>query len=285
MIIQVTFHRFGVNLLYKVINFNKLNKMGKFSNKTIFITGAGGGIGKAIALAFAKKGANIALVDVKKEYVDSLVEEVQALGSKALALAVDVTDYQSVRDAVSETVAFFGTLDIAVNNAGVVGIGSIEEIDEQEWDRVLSVNAKGVFICTKAVLEVMKPQKSGAIINTASIAGKMGMAHLSHYVASKFAVIGFTNSIAKEVAETGITVNAICPGIIGTGMWLGEGGIADRWKQPGETEAQSWERNKKSLIPQGTDQTAEDIADAVLFIASAPHITGQAIAVDGGMTM
>ncbi len=108
-----------------------------------------------------------------------------------------------------------------------LGIGSIEEIDEQEWDRVLSVNAKGVFICTKAVLEVMKPQKSGAIINTASIAGKMGMAHLSHYVASKFAVIGFTNSIAKEVAETGITVNAICPGIIGTGMWRGEGGIGE----------------------------------------------------------
>ncbi|MFH6968856.1 SDR family NAD(P)-dependent oxidoreductase [Flavobacterium johnsoniae] len=259
--------------------------MEKFTDKTVFITGAGGGIGKAIALAFAKKGANIALVDVKKEYVDSLAEEIQSLGSKALALAVDVTDYQSVKDAVGKTVATFGTLDIAVNNAGVVGIGSIEEIDGQEWDRVLSVNAKGVFICTKAVLEAMKPQKSGAIINTASIAGKIGMAHLSHYVASKFAVIGFTNSIAKEVAETGITVNAICPGIIGTGMWRGEGGIADRWKQPGETEAQSWERNKKSLIPQGTDQSAEDIADAVLFIASAPHITGQAIAVDGGMTM
>jgi meso-butanediol dehydrogenase/(S,S)-butanediol dehydrogenase/diacetyl reductase len=259
--------------------------MGKFRNKTVFITGAGGGIGKAIALAFAERGANIALLDVKKEYVESVAEEVRSLGSEVLALDVDVTDYRSVKNAVAETIATFGTLDVAVNNAGVVGIGSIEEIDEQEWDRVLSVNAKGVFICTKAVLEVMKPQKSGAIINTASIAGKMGMPHLSHYVASKFAVIGFTNSIAKEVAETGITVNAICPGIIGTGMWRGEGGIADRWKQPGETKAQSWERNKKSLIPQGVDQSAADIADAVLFIASAPHITGQAIAVDGGMTM
>jgi len=259
--------------------------MDNFKDKTVFVTGAGGGIGKAIALTFAKKGAYVALVDVKKEYVTKVAEEINAIGGKALALAVDVTDYASVKSAVNETVNAFGSLDVAVNNAGVVGIGSIEEIDEQEWDRVLSVNAKGVFICTKAVLEVMKPQKSGAIINTASIAGKMGMAHLSHYVASKFAVIGFTNSIAKEVAETGITVNAICPGIIGTGMWRGEGGIADRWKQAGETESESWERNKKTLIPQGVDQSAEDIADAVLFIASAPHITGQAIAVDGGMTM
>lgn len=259
--------------------------MDNFKDKTVFITGAGGGIGKAIALIFAKKGAYVALADVKKEYVEKVAEEIKAIGGKALVLAVDVTDYASVKNAVNETVNAFGSLDVAVNNAGVVGIGSIEEIDEQEWDRVLSVNARGVFICTKAVLEVMKPQKSGAIINTASIAGKMGMAHLSHYVASKFAVIGFTNSIAKEVAETGITVNAICPGIIGTGMWRGEGGIADRWKQAGETESESWERNKKTLIPQGVDQSAEDIADAVLFIASAPHITGQAIAVDGGMTM
>ncbi|OCK53432.1 short-chain dehydrogenase [Chryseobacterium sp. CBo1] len=259
--------------------------MCKFKNKIVFITGAGGGIGKATAMTFAKVGANVVLADVKKEFVEPLAQDIQKLGGKALALALDVTEYQSVKNAVDEAVKTFGTLDIAVNNAGVVGIGSIEEIDEQEWDRVLSVNAKGVFICTKVALEVMKPQKSGAIINTASIAGKMGMAHLSHYVASKFAVIGFTNSIAKEVAETGITVNAICPGIIGTGMWRGEGGIADRWKQPGETEAQSWERNKKTLIPQGVDQSAEDIAEAVVFLASAPHITGQAIAVDGGMTM
>ena len=259
--------------------------MNNFENKTVFITGAGGGIGKAIAFAFAKIGAKVALADVKKEFVSPLVEEITVAGGQALALALDVTDYKSVKNAIEETVSTFGSLDVAVNNAGVVGIGSIAEIDEQEWDRVLSVNAKGVFICTKAALEVMKPQKSGTIINTASIAGKMGMAHLSHYVASKFAVIGFTNSIAKEVADTGITVNAICPGIIGTGMWRGDGGIADRWKQAGETEAQSWERNKKTLIPQGVDQSAEDIADAVVFIASAPHITGQAIAVDGGMTM
>ncbi|KIC93580.1 SDR family NAD(P)-dependent oxidoreductase [Flavihumibacter solisilvae] len=256
-----------------------------FKNKTVLVTGAGGGIGKAIALAFAKEGANIVLIDIKTEILGETSAELSAMGVEVLSIAANVTEYESMKSVVATAIKKFGSLDVAVNNAGVVGIGGIEEIDTHEWDRVLSINAKGVFICTKVELEVMKPRKNGAIINTASIAGKMGMAYLSHYVASKFAVIGFTNSIAKEVANTGITVNAICPGIIGTGMWRGNGGIADRWKQPGETEAESWERNKRTLIPQGVDQSPEDIAQAVLFIASSPHITGQAIAVDGGMTM
>lgn len=209
----------------------------------------------------------------------------QDQGAEAIGVIVDVTNYDSVKSAINEAVTKFGSLNVAVNNAGVVGIGGIDEITADEWDRVMGVNSKGVFVCTKAELEVMRPKKSGAIINTASIAGKMGMAHLSHYVASKFAVIGFSNSIAKEVALEGITVNCICPGIVGTGMWRGEGGISDRWKLEGETEEQSWERNKKAMIPQGVDQKPEDIAAAVVFIAKSPRITGQAIAVDGGITM
>lgn len=259
--------------------------MTELKNKVVFITGAGGGLGKAVAVAFAKAGAKVVVADIKEEFLNNTVKAVEAEGAKVLAVPVDVTDYGSVKAALAKTVATFGTLDIGVNNAGVVGIGSIDEIDTNEWDRVLGVNAKGVFVCTKAELEILKPKGAGAIINTASIAGKMGMAHLSHYVASKFAVIGFTNSIAKEVAATGITVNSICPGIVGTGMWRGKGGVADRWKLDGETEEQSWERNKKSLIPQGVDQSPEDIAEAVLFIAGAKHITGQAVAIDGGMTM
>ncbi len=259
--------------------------MGNLKDQVVFITGAGGGIGKAIAVEFAKKGASVAVADIREEFLSKTIKAIEEQGAKALGLVVDVADLQSVRQALKKTADVFGKLDVAVNNAGVVGIGGIEEIEPEEWDRVLTVNAKGVYLCVKAELEIMKPQGSGAIINTASIAGKMGMAHLSHYVASKFAVIGFTNSIAKEVAETGITVNAICPGIVGTGMWRGEGGIADRWKREGETEEQSWERNKKTLIPQGTDQTPEDIAEAVIFISQARHLTGQAIAVDGGMTM
>ncbi len=259
--------------------------MKKFENKVVLITGAGGGIGYAVAVAFAKEGAKLVLADLKSEFLEKVKAETEGLGAEVIAKAVDVSDYESVKAMFHEAKEKFGTVDVACNNAGVVGIGSIEEITPEDWDRVLGINAKGVFLCTKAAVEIMKPQGSGAIINTASIAGKMGMAHLSHYVASKFAVIGFTNSIAKEVATTGITVNAICPGIIGTGMWRGEGGIADRWKNPGETEEQSWERNKTTLIPQGVDQSAEDIAEGVLFLAGAKHVTGQALAVDGGMTM
>jgi len=258
--------------------------MTNLKGKVVFITGAGGGIGKAIASAFAREGAKVVVADLKQEFVSGVVT-LEGHGAVALGVTVDVTNYESVKAAIAKTVATFGTLDVAVNNAGVVGIGSIEEIDSDEWDRVLGVNAKGVFVCTKAELEVLKPKKSGAIINTASIAGKMGMAHLSHYAASKFAVIGFSNSIAKEVALDGITVNTVCPGIVGTGMWRGEGGIADRWKREGETEEQSWERNKKAIIPQGIDQKPEDIAEAVVFIAKSPRVTGQAIAVDGGITM
>jgi len=259
--------------------------MSNLEGKVVFITGAGGGLGKAVAMAFGNQGASVVVADLKEEFLKNTVLALEAQGSKVLSVVVDVTNYDSVKTALKKAVDTFGKLDIAVNNAGVVGIGSIEEITPDEWDRVMTVNAKGVFICTKAELEYMKSQKEGAIINTASIAGKMGMAHLSHYVASKFAVIGFTNSIAKEVALDGITVNAICPGIVGTGMWRGEGGVADRWKLEGETEEQSWERNKQSLIPQGVDQSPEDIADAVIFISQAKHITGQAIAIDGGMTM
>jgi len=259
--------------------------MENLKGKVVFITGGGGGIGKAIAVAFANEGAKIVVADIKREFVSGTVKMLQDQGAEAIGVIVDVTNYDSVKSAINEAVTKFGSLNVAVNNAGVVGIGGIDEITADEWDRVMGVNSKGVFVCTKAELEVMRPKKSGAIINTASIAGKMGMAHLSHYVASKFAVIGFSNSIAKEVALEGITVNCICPGIVGTGMWRGEGGISDRWKLEGETEEQSWERNKKAMIPQGVDQKPEDIAAAVVFIAKSPRITGQAIAVDGGITM
>ncbi|MCX8534135.1 SDR family NAD(P)-dependent oxidoreductase [Chryseobacterium luquanense] len=185
--------------------------MSNLKDQVVFVTGAGGGIGKIIAIEFAKLGASVAIADLNEELLKTAVKDIESYGGQALGLVANVIDLESMRAALQKVVSTFGRLDVAVNNAGVVGIGSIEEIEPADWDKIMSVNSKGVFVSTKAELEIMKPQGSGAIINSASIAGKMGMAHLSHYVASKFAVIGFTNSIAKEVATTGITVNAICP--------------------------------------------------------------------------
>ena len=159
---------------------------------------------------------------------------------------------------------------------------TISDLTEAEWDRLMTVNAKGVFLCTQAELSYMLPRNEGRIINISSIAGKMGIPMLSHYCASKFAVLGFTNAIAKEVATTKITVNAVCPGIIGTDMWLGEKGLANVFMMPEETQEDSWQRNLQAFIPQGVAQTEEDIGEAVLFLASADHITGQALNVDGG---
>lgn len=149
----------------------------------------------------------------------------------------------------------------------------------------MAVNAKGVFLCTQAAVRVMRPRRWGRIINVASIAGKIGFPDLSHYTASKFAVIGFTNAVAKEVALDGITVNALCPGIVGTGMWRGEDGLAGRWREEGESEEASWARHQKTLLPQGVAQTPEDMGQLAVYLACAEHVTGQAIAVDGGCTL
>lgn len=139
--------------------------MKKFENKVVLISGAGGGIGSAIAKAFANEGAKIVVVDLKTEFLTKIKQELEATGADFLALSADVSNYDSFRNVVQETVQKFGKLDVAVNNAGVVGIGSIEDLTPEEWDRVLTINAKGVFIATKAELEVMKPAGSGAIIN------------------------------------------------------------------------------------------------------------------------
>lgn len=168
---------------------------------------------------------------------------------------------------VDKTLEWFGRIDILVNVAGVITVNPTEDLLEEEWDSIMATNAKGVFLCCKAVL---------------SQAGKDGFARLPHYCASKFAVVGFTNALAKEVARNRITVNAVCPGIVPTQMWV----VLRRvWANPGESEEESYARNVSQIIPQGVDQTAHDMGEAVLYFVLADHVTGQAINVDGGCTL
>jgi meso-butanediol dehydrogenase/(S,S)-butanediol dehydrogenase/diacetyl reductase len=253
--------------------------------KVALVTGAGRGIGQGIALSLAKAGADLVLADYDLGIAEEAAARVRELGRRAVALQVDVSQPASVGAMIEQVREHFGRLDVAVNNAGVVSLGKVDELPVSEWDRIMNINARGVFLCCQAELRLMREHKFGRIINLASIAGKVGFPDLSHYSASKFAVIGFSNAFAKEVAREGITVNALCPGVVGTGMWRGDEGLSGRWAEPGETEEQSWERHQAALLPQGEAQTVEDMGQLAVYLACAPHVTGQAIAVDGGFSL
>lgn len=254
-------------------------------NQIALVTGGGRGIGAAMAASLAQAGATVVVAD----YTEALAQEgaaaVQALGARTLALQVDVRDPQSVRAMVAAVDKAFGRLDVALNNAGVVSLGSVQDLTVEQWDEVIDVNLRGVFLCCQAEIALMRRAGFGRIINTSSIAGKVGFPHLSHYSASKFGVIGLTNALAKEVAKDGITVNALCPGIVGTGMWRGANGLSALWAQPGETEEQSWQRHQELFLPQGVAQTPQDMGQMAVYLACAPHVTGQAMAVDGGFSL
>jgi meso-butanediol dehydrogenase/(S,S)-butanediol dehydrogenase/diacetyl reductase len=267
----------------------------KLEGKVALVTGGGRGIGRGIALALAEEGANIAVVDTDR--LDSaynqygvkevngyqaalkVVEEIKALDRWAIAIEANVTKWDQVQAMVKRTVDELGRIDISVHNAGVINVVPVEAMEEEAFDITFDVNVKGVFLCCKAVIPQMKQQGSGRIINTASIGGKSAFPTLAHYCASKFAVVGFTNGLAKELARDNITVNAICPGIVRTAMW---DLLADLWKQPGETVEESWQRNVDTLIPQGRAQTPADMGALVVFFATNDNVTGQAINIDGG---
>jgi len=254
----------------------------KLTDKSALVTGAGRGIGKGIATCLAEAGAKVLIADIDAESAKETAAEIEAKGQRALALQTDVTDALQVAAMVRTAVEEFGGLDIAVNNAGIVGSKELADIAEAEWDRMLAVNLKSVFLCCKEEAPLMAKNGGGAIVNLASVAGKIGFPGLSHYCASKYAVVGFTNAIAKEYAQQGVRINAICPGLVGTDMWLGDQGLAALWKEEGETVEAAWQRNVASLLPQGVPQTPQDMGETVVFLATAPHIVGQAINIDGG---
>ncbi|WP_042268661.1 SDR family NAD(P)-dependent oxidoreductase [Paraburkholderia heleia] len=245
------------------------------------VTGGARGIGRGIALTLAQAGADVLLADLLEEPLAATADEIRALGRRAAFAKVDVTQAVQLEGLVSQALSEFGGLDILVNCAGVISINPVSELTERDWDFVMGVNAKGVFLGCKAALPHFRTQKRGRIINVASIAGKEGFPNLAHYSASKFAVVGFTNALAKEVAREGITVNAICPGIVRTYMW---DRLSDEWKNEGESVEASWQRHQITLIPQGRAQTPEDMGRLALFFATMDNVTGQSVNVDGGFT-
>jgi 3-oxoacyl-[acyl-carrier protein] reductase len=247
--------------------------MSLLANKVAVVTGAGRGIGRAVALAYARMGADVACVSRTEENSAKAAAEVEALGRRAWAVAVDVSDTAAVDAAAGKILDDAGRVDILVNNAGVTRDNLLMRMSEEEWDTVINTNLKGAFNFTKALTRPFIKQRSGRIINIASVIGLIGNAGQSNYAASKAALIGFTKSIAKELAPRGITVNAIAPGFIETDMTAA---LDDKVRE-----------GILGNVPLGRFGSPDDIAHAAVFLAMEPsgYITGQVLTVDGGMVM
>lgn len=247
--------------------------MNELANQIAVVTGAGRGIGHAIALKFAAAGADVVCISRTAANAEKAATEVTALGRRAWAHALDVADTNAVTAIATRILEETGRVDILVNNAGITRDGLLMRMSDEDWDAVLNTNLKGAFLLTRALARTFIKQRAGRIINVASVIGLMGNAGQCNYAASKAALIGFTKSVAREVASRGITVNALAPGFIETDM---TGALS------GELKATILKQ-----IPLGTFGQAEDIAQAALFLASpaARYITGQVLVVDGGMVM
>ena len=241
--------------------------------KVALITGGARGIGKEIAILFAKEGANIAICDVNLEQAEQVAQEIQGLGRSSVAFKADVTSLVDVQNMVDKILDKFTKLDILINNAGITRDNLILRMSEEDWDKVLAVNLKGCFVCTKVASKVMIKQRFGKIINLASIIGIMGNVGQANYAASKAGIIGLTKSVAKELALRNICVNAVAPGFIKTEMTA---------RLP-----QDIQKKILSTIPLGRFGESLDVANLVLFLSSesSSYITGQVIQIDGGMLM
>lgn len=258
--------------------------MKRFEGKTVVVTGANRGIGLAIATRFAQEGADLVLSSIE-EAVEDAAADLSAMGGKAVGVLCDVTDREAVIAMYDRAESEFGSVDVSVQNAGVITIAKIEDLTEAEWDMNLNVNTKGAFLCCQEAISRMRQSGGGKLINMASGQARDGFIYTPHYAASKYGVMGMSQSLAKEVALDNITVNAICPGIIKSDMW----DYNDRvWGKmmgdfgPGEL-MESWVQN----IPMKRAGEGKDVAGLIAFLASedADYITGQTINVDGGLIM
>lgn len=247
--------------------------MSQLANQVAVVTGAGRGIGRAIALRLATEGADVVCVSRTADNAEKVAEAVRKSGRKAWALALDVSDATAVNAAAEKVLADPGRVDILVNNAGVTRDGLLMRMSEADWDAVLNTNLKGAFLMTKAFTRAFVKQRSGRIINVASVIGLIGNAGQANYAASKAALIGFTKSVARELASRGVTVNALAPGFIETDMTA---------VLPADLKAGLLQR-----IPLNRFGQPDDIAEAAVFLAGpgARYITGQVLTVDGGMVM
>ena len=245
--------------------------MKPLENKIALVTGAARGIGQAIALQLAADGADLALCDVKAEWLADTLAKVKALGRRAEGYAMDVASAAAVGEAVAQVLADFGRIDVLVNNAGITRDTLLIRMTEEDWDAVLDINLKGAFLTTKAVVKSMMKQRSGAIVNIASVVGIMGNPGQANYTASKAGLIALTKTTAKEMGSRNIRVNAVAPGFIHTAM-------TDKLSEPVKDAM-------LKMVPLGRLGEPEDVAKAVAFLASdnAAYVNGQTLAVCGGM--
>jgi meso-butanediol dehydrogenase/(S,S)-butanediol dehydrogenase/diacetyl reductase len=266
----------------------------ELKGKNAIVTGAARGIGRGIALKLAEAGANVAAVDLGNPRdpaltyslaahgdLASAVDELQARGVKAVPILADVTRLGDCERMVAETVKALGSLEVLVNNAGIIAAGPVAEFSEAAWDRVMAVNAKGPFLCAKAAIPHLLRNPQGAIVNIASIAGKTARGGLSAYCASKFAVMALTQALAEELGPSNIRVNAVCPGLLRTAMWTD---VLDQYL------SRAWGGNAESLFDDTVgsmcylrrEQPPADIGEAVVYLARADNVTGTSLVVAGG---
>ena len=244
------------------------------TGKVALVTGASRGIGQATAIDLAKAGADVVVNFIGNEAVaQETVEKIEALGRKAIKIKANVGDADDVQAMVDEAIATFGHIDILVNNAGITRDGLLIRMKDSDWDDVLNINLKGVYLVTKAVAKLMVKQRAGRIINMTSVSGVTGNVGQANYAAAKAGVIGFTKTCAKELAARGITVNAVAPGFIETAMT--------------DVLPEKIKEGIAATVPFGRMGQPEEIASVVTFLASdfASYITGQVLNVDGGMVM
>lgn len=243
------------------------------SNRVAIVTGSGQGIGREIALLLAERGASVVISDVNEATARAVAAEIESKNVKSIAVTANVTVSAEVNKLVEQTLSSFGHVDILVNNAGITKDNLLMRMSEADWDLVLSINLKGAFLCTQAVIRHMMKQRWGRIVNIASVVGVIGNAGQANYSASKAGLIGLTKSTAREVASRGITVNAVAPGFIDTGMT--------------QKLTENVKQEFLKQIPVGYFGLPKDVANAVAFLASeeAHYITGQVLNVNGGLAM